>query len=173
MSPAWTIQPSGRRFDPPIQVKVPNSLALKPGETREIYQWDHDLATFVPMGRATVSEDGALLWADCEEKGSGTVSVGVGVSFSVIDAKVKGEAPVNGGTTKMEFTAIDIGGGGAGNAKISATQPPRDGLHELGDWYWNAFIKISEYKFGNYKYSLLNVTFSDKGTVDGLGQLSF
>jgi hypothetical protein len=173
MSPAWTIQPSGTRFDPPIQVKVPNSLALKPGETREIYQWDHDLATFVPMGRATVSEDGALLWADCEEKGSGTVSVGVGVSFSVIDAKVKGEAPVNGGTTKMEFTAIDIGGGGAGNAKISATQPPRDGLHELGDWYWNAFIKISEYKFGNYKYSLLNVTFSDKGTVDGLGQLSF
>jgi hypothetical protein len=345
MSPAWTIQPSGTRFDPPIQVKVPNSLALKPGETREIYQWDHDLATFVPMGRATVSEDGALLvsdansgitkagwggppnpppdppkcgpnkqkcaecqkleggscprcvadaskdgqrkttgdvnlfnfsyegtikdiykgsivgrlakyggaeislkgkiagtlressvccsknngaltsnlnvggdieleakwnwlkgsalaqtligadelgaftklkvafgivgssgellWADCEKKGSGTVSVGVGVSFSVIDAKVKGEAPVNGGTTKMEFTAIDIGGGGAGNAKISATQTPRDGLHELGDWYWNAFIKIGEYKFGNYKYSLLNVTFSDKGTVDGLGQLSF
>ncbi|MDY7540477.1 hypothetical protein RGU72_19665 [Undibacterium sp. 5I1] len=64
MAPAWTIQPSGTRFDPPIQVKIPNSINLKPGETREIYQWDHDLATFVAMGRATVSEDGALLISD-------------------------------------------------------------------------------------------------------------
>jgi len=64
MAPAWTIQPSGTRFDPPLQVKVPNSLGLKPGETRELYQWDHDLATFAAMGRATVSEDGALLVSD-------------------------------------------------------------------------------------------------------------
>ena len=75
MSPAWTIQPSGARFDPPIQVKVPNSLSLKPGETREIFQWDHDLATFVPMGRATVSEDGALLVSDA---GSGLTKAGWG-----------------------------------------------------------------------------------------------
>ena len=64
MAPAWTIQPSGTRFDPPIEVRVPNSLGLRPGETREIYQWDHDLATFVPMGRATVTEDGAQLVSD-------------------------------------------------------------------------------------------------------------
>ncbi|MDQ1832632.1 hypothetical protein [Massilia scottii] len=64
MAPAWTIQPSGTRFDPPIEVKVPNSIGMKPGETREIFQWDHDLATFVPMGRSTVTEDGALLVSD-------------------------------------------------------------------------------------------------------------
>jgi uncharacterized lipoprotein NlpE involved in copper resistance len=75
MSPAWTIQPSSTRFDPPIQVKVPNSLGLKPGETREIFQWDHDLATFVPMGRATVSEDGAQLVSDA---GSGITKAGWG-----------------------------------------------------------------------------------------------
>ena len=75
MAPAWTIQPSGTRFDPPIEVHVPNSLALKPGETREVYQWDHDLATFVPMGRATVSEDGALLKTD---EGSGITKAGWG-----------------------------------------------------------------------------------------------
>jgi hypothetical protein len=75
MSPAWTIQPSGTRFDPPLQVKVPNSLGLKPGETRAIYQWDHDLATFVPMGRATVSEDGAQLVSDAN---SGVTKAGWG-----------------------------------------------------------------------------------------------
>lgn len=75
MAPAWTIQPSGTRFDPPLQVKVPNSLGLKPGETREIYQWDHDLATFAPMGRATVSEDGALLVSDAN---SGVTKAGWG-----------------------------------------------------------------------------------------------
>lgn len=77
MAPAWTIQPSGVRFDPPIQVKVPNSLGLKPGETRELYQWDHDLATFAPMGRATVSEDGALLVSDAN---SGLTKAGWGGS---------------------------------------------------------------------------------------------
>ncbi len=75
MAPAWTIQPTGTRFDPPIQVKIPNSVGLKAGETREIFQWDHDLATFVPMGRATVSEDAALLVTD---QGSGVSKAGWG-----------------------------------------------------------------------------------------------
>lgn len=75
MSPAWTIQPSGTRFDPPIQVKIPNSLGLPAGQSREIFQWDHDLATFVPMGRATVSEDGAVLISDAN---SGITKAGWG-----------------------------------------------------------------------------------------------
>jgi PKD repeat protein len=75
MAPAWTIQPSGTRFDPPIQVRIPNTQNLKAGETREIFQWDHDLATFVPMGRATVSEDAALLVSDI---GSGVSKAGWG-----------------------------------------------------------------------------------------------
>jgi hypothetical protein len=75
MAPAWTIQPSGTRFDPPIQVKVPNTIGLRPGETRAIFQWDHDLATFVAMGRATVSEDAALLVTDA---GSGISKAGWG-----------------------------------------------------------------------------------------------
>jgi hypothetical protein len=75
MAPAWTIQPSGTRFDPPIEVRIPNSRNLKPGETSQIYQWDHDLAAFVPMGQATVSEDGALLVIDV---GSGVSKAGWG-----------------------------------------------------------------------------------------------
>jgi large repetitive protein len=75
MSPAWTIQPSGTRFDPPIEVRIANSQNLKPGQVSEIYQWDHDLATFVPMGRATVSDDGSQLITDA---GSGVTKAGWG-----------------------------------------------------------------------------------------------
>jgi hypothetical protein len=56
-------------------VRIPNSRNMKPGEVSEIYQWDHDLATFVPMGRATVSEDGALLVTDA---GYGVTKAGWG-----------------------------------------------------------------------------------------------
>ncbi len=71
----WTIQPTGTRFDPPITVKIPNTLAMKPGETAPIVQWDHDLASFVPMGLGTISEDGTQLVSD---PGSGISKAGWG-----------------------------------------------------------------------------------------------
>lgn len=71
----WTIQPTGTRFDPPITVKIPNTLAMKPGETAPIVQWDHDLASFVPMGLGTISEDGTQLVSD---SGSGISKAGWG-----------------------------------------------------------------------------------------------
>lgn len=73
--PAWTVQPAGTRFDPPIEVTLPNSRAYPPGDNLPVVQWDHDLGQFVPMGRATVSEDGALLVTDA---GSGISKAGWG-----------------------------------------------------------------------------------------------
>lgn len=73
--PAWTIQPAGTRFDPPIEVTMPNTRAMRPGETVPVVQWDHDLAQFVPMGHATVSEDGAVMVTDA---GSGVTKAGWG-----------------------------------------------------------------------------------------------
>ncbi len=72
---AWTIQPSGTRFDPPIQVSIPNLTGLRPGRSVPLYQWDHDLATFVPMGVATVGEDAAEL---VSEPGMGITKAGWG-----------------------------------------------------------------------------------------------
>ncbi len=71
----WTLQPTGTRFDPPITVKIPNPGGMRAGETATIVQWDHDLATFVPMARATVSEDGSQLVSD---PGSGLTKAGWG-----------------------------------------------------------------------------------------------
>jgi len=74
-APAWTIQPAGTRFDPPIEVTMPNSFGEQPGYNLAVVQWDHDLAQFVPMGRATVSGDGALIRTD---PGSGITKAGWG-----------------------------------------------------------------------------------------------
>lgn len=71
----WTIQPTGTRFDPPAQVKIPNPGNMQAGETAQIAQWDHDLATFVPMGRGTVSEDRTQIITDL---GSGITKAGWG-----------------------------------------------------------------------------------------------
>lgn len=73
--PAWTIQPAGTRFDPPIEVQMPNATNEVPGDNLPVVQWDHDLGQYVPMGRATVSADGAFLITDA---GSGLTKAGWG-----------------------------------------------------------------------------------------------
>ncbi len=72
---AWTIQPTGTRFNPPIQVKIPSPGGMPRGTAVSLVQWDHDLAMFVPIGRATVSEDGAQIVSDA---GSGISKAGWG-----------------------------------------------------------------------------------------------
>lgn len=72
---AWTIQPTNTRFDPPIEVKIPNADGFKAGETTSIVQWDHDLAAFVPMGRGTVNESATQIVTD---PGSGITKAGWG-----------------------------------------------------------------------------------------------
>jgi hypothetical protein len=73
--PAWTVQPAGTRFDPPIEVTMPNSDGRPVGDNVPIVQWDHDLGQYTAMGRATVSEDGAVLVCD---SGSGISKAGWG-----------------------------------------------------------------------------------------------
>jgi Bacterial Ig-like domain/Glucodextranase, domain B len=64
MAPAATLQPAGTRFDPPAQLRLPNTAGFAPGEKRPMFQWDHDLGTFVQMGQATVTDDGLYLVTD-------------------------------------------------------------------------------------------------------------
>lgn len=72
---AWTIQPSGTRFDPPIEVRIPNVLGFRAGTSMDVVQWDHDLAAFIPMGRGTVDETGTQVITD---PGSGISKAGWG-----------------------------------------------------------------------------------------------
>jgi len=71
----WTLQPAGTRFDPPIEIHIPNVNGLSPGTTMPIVQWDHDMAYFVPMGQGTISEDGSTLVSNTD---SGITKAGWG-----------------------------------------------------------------------------------------------
>lgn len=60
----WTLQPAGVHFDPPIEVQLPNTDGLAPGQVVEIFQFDHDLEQFVSVGQARVSADGSVITTD-------------------------------------------------------------------------------------------------------------
>ena len=90
---AATIQPSGTRFDPPIEVRLPNTANYAPGERVVIYHWDHDIGQYVAMGQATVTDDGAQLITD---PGSGITKAGwhgPPTPPPCVDTGVKGPCP--------------------------------------------------------------------------------
>jgi len=59
-----TLQPAGVLFNPPIQMQLPNTDGLAPGQVAEIFSFHHDLEQFVVEGTARVSEDGSVLVTD-------------------------------------------------------------------------------------------------------------
>ncbi len=59
-----TIQPAGTTFNPPAAITFPNVDRLAPNSKTEMYSYDHDLASFVAIGSATVSADGSYVASD-------------------------------------------------------------------------------------------------------------
>lgn len=58
---AWTFQPGGASFDPPVRVVMPNMTGLPPGTQVFLQSFDHATSMFEIVGNATVSEDGAFI----------------------------------------------------------------------------------------------------------------
>ena len=71
---AFTVQPSGTHFNPPAQVCLPN-MGAAPGSQVDIFSFDHRLGQFVPIGLATVTEDGGRI---CTNPGFGIELAGWG-----------------------------------------------------------------------------------------------
>ena len=61
---AWTLQPGGAHFDPPVQVRYPNSAGLAPGAVGYLLSFDHSTNRFEVVSNGTVDEDGAQLVSD-------------------------------------------------------------------------------------------------------------
>jgi len=59
-----TLQPAGIVFSPPIQIQLPNTDGLAPGQVEEIFSFHHDVEQFVVEGTARVSEDGSVVVSD-------------------------------------------------------------------------------------------------------------
>ncbi|WP_143084543.1 choice-of-anchor X domain-containing protein [Massilia yuzhufengensis] len=68
-----TIQPAGTHFSPAARMTMPNVDGLAPRAVTEMYSYDHDLASFVAIGSATVSADGSTITSDL---GSGVIKAG-------------------------------------------------------------------------------------------------
>lgn len=61
---AWTLQPSGSRFDPPVRIEIPNMEGLAPGTVTSIQSFDHDTGRFEVACSAVVAADGSLIRSD-------------------------------------------------------------------------------------------------------------
>ena len=72
---AWTFQPKNARFNPPVQVTLPNLTGLAPGSAATIVQWNNDTASFQAMGTGKVSANGATITT---EAGTGITVAGWG-----------------------------------------------------------------------------------------------
>ena len=72
---AWTLQPAGARFDPPVSVSYPNLSALEPGAIANFLSFNHDTGKFEIVASGSVSTDGSSIETD---PGSGISLAGWG-----------------------------------------------------------------------------------------------
>ncbi len=61
---AWTLQPAGARFDPPIEVTYPNMSGLAPGSVAYFLSFDHQTNRFEIVASGSVSTDGSSISSD-------------------------------------------------------------------------------------------------------------
>jgi hypothetical protein len=121
---AWTLQPAGSHFDPPVQVTYPNMSGLAPGSVAYFLSFNHDTNRFEIVASGHVSEDGSVIETD---PGAGLTLSGWGCNcppYSVAgDCKKKcpepnGCGPAGGGDALVPdcpilfvFGLIDLGCG--------------------------------------------------------------
>jgi hypothetical protein len=61
---AWTLQPGGATFDPPVAIEYPNMSALPPGAIANFLSFDHDTSKFEIVASGAVSDDGSVILTD-------------------------------------------------------------------------------------------------------------
>lgn len=72
---AWTMQPGGATFDPPVRIEIPNMTGLAPGSVAFFSSFNHDTGRFDIIGTGSVVPDGSLIVTD---PGSGITIAGWG-----------------------------------------------------------------------------------------------
>jgi cysteine-rich repeat protein len=61
---AWTLQPGGSRFDPPVEIIYPNMTGQPPGAIGYFLSFNHDTNRFEIVGSGHILEDGSALVTD-------------------------------------------------------------------------------------------------------------
>jgi hypothetical protein len=117
-----------------------------------------------------LASGGELRWDDCARRGAGTLTYGFGAALSLLDVGLKTEVPINGNDVKLEFTALDTGLAYT-NSGTLAPASARTAL-DLGHWNLSFFFKFAEYKFGDFKFALVNLAWSGSGSVNEVTQFA-
>jgi hypothetical protein len=61
---AWTLQPAGAAFDPPVAISYPNMSGLPPGAIAYFLSFNHDTARFEIIATGAVTDDGSCIVSD-------------------------------------------------------------------------------------------------------------
>jgi len=61
---AWTLQPGGAIFDPPVEIIYPNMSGLPAGAISFFLSFNHDTGRFEIIGSGQVSQDGSTIHSD-------------------------------------------------------------------------------------------------------------
>ncbi|MDA7866603.1 carboxypeptidase-like regulatory domain-containing protein [Verrucomicrobia bacterium] len=61
---AWTLQPAGATFDPPIQIRYPNMTGLAPGAVAYFLSFNHAIEQFEIAATGHVSSDASTIMTD-------------------------------------------------------------------------------------------------------------
>jgi hypothetical protein len=72
---AWTLQPAGATFDPPVAISYPNMTGQPAGAASYFLSFNHDSGAFEIVASGRVSDDGATIDSDA---GSGIAVAGWG-----------------------------------------------------------------------------------------------
>ncbi|MEM7309392.1 MAG: hypothetical protein AAF682_22105 [Planctomycetota bacterium] len=72
---AFTLQPGGAHFDPPVRIVYPNMSGLAPGSISYFLSFDHDAGEFKIVATGQVSDDGSCIVSD---PGAGLTEAGWG-----------------------------------------------------------------------------------------------
>lgn len=64
---AWTLQPAGATFDPPITVDYPNMSGLPAGAIANFLTFSHDTGKFEIFASGSVSSDGTMISTDPDD----------------------------------------------------------------------------------------------------------
>ena len=61
---AWTLQPAGAHFNPPVKIEYPNMSGLEPMAIAYFLSYDHDTESFNIVASGSVTEDGSTIVTD-------------------------------------------------------------------------------------------------------------
>ncbi|MFQ5471834.1 MAG: hypothetical protein ACE5FA_02960, partial [Dehalococcoidia bacterium] len=135
---AWTLQPAGATFDPPVQVTYPNMSGLPPGSIAYFLSFNHDTGKFEIVATGSVAADGSSIVSD---PGSGIRVAGWGCN-----------CPPYSVTGECENCNVEISGEPASpicqneHITLSASGTPSGGTYS-----WSGGVAVSGQDTSSYK----------------------